>query len=168
MAKQGALLRNCPMPTCSSYLFAKMSKKPWKNKLQKDHTKAKERPKPSTSVDQLVSPRTPGPVVQITGRLTMKRYKYATVFVDQGTRQKRMSIFWFSFVVLLVKDCWSGTWFSQLFRNENCRIQPTLVERFVVVVGCIPVKENMLFSLDPVILLTRVIPLRKTFSSRIN
>ena len=37
------------------------------------------------SVDQLVSP-TPGLVVQMTGKLTTKRYKYATVFVDQATR----------------------------------------------------------------------------------
>ena len=34
------------------------------------------------SVDQLVSP-TPGLVAQLTGKLTKKRYKYATVYVDQ-------------------------------------------------------------------------------------
>ena len=33
-------------------------------------------------VDQLVSP-TPGLVAQMTGRLTTKRYRHATVFVDQ-------------------------------------------------------------------------------------
>ena len=33
-------------------------------------------------VDQLVSP-TPGLVAQMTGILTTKRYKYATVYVDQ-------------------------------------------------------------------------------------
>ena len=33
------------------------------------------------SVDQLVSP-TPGLIAQMTGFLTKKRYKYATVFVD--------------------------------------------------------------------------------------
>lgn len=37
------------------------------------------------SVDQLVSP-TPGLVAQLTGILTTKRYKYATVFVDQYSR----------------------------------------------------------------------------------
>ena len=34
------------------------------------------------SVDQLVS-LTPGLIAQMTGKLTTKRYKYATVYVDQ-------------------------------------------------------------------------------------
>ena len=37
------------------------------------------------AVDQMVSP-TPGFIAQITGRLTTKRYKYATIFVDIATR----------------------------------------------------------------------------------
>ena len=37
------------------------------------------------SVDQLVLP-TPGLIAQITGFLTTKRYKYATIYVDQYTR----------------------------------------------------------------------------------
>ena len=37
------------------------------------------------SVDQLESP-TPGLIAQMTGKLTTKRYKYATVYVDQRTR----------------------------------------------------------------------------------
>ena len=37
------------------------------------------------SVDQLVSP-TPGVIAQMTGFLTTKRYKYATVYVDQFSR----------------------------------------------------------------------------------
>jgi len=36
-------------------------------------------------VDQLESP-TPGLIAQITGKLTTKRYKYATVYVDQRSR----------------------------------------------------------------------------------
>ena len=36
------------------------------------------------SFDQLESP-TPGFIVQITGHLTTKRYKYATVFIDQAS-----------------------------------------------------------------------------------
>ena len=37
------------------------------------------------SVDQLVSP-TPGLIAQMTGFLTTKRYKYATIYVDQYSR----------------------------------------------------------------------------------
>ena len=37
------------------------------------------------SVDQLVSP-TMGFVAQMTGRLTIKRYKYATIFADQASK----------------------------------------------------------------------------------
>ena len=37
------------------------------------------------SVDQLVSP-TPVFIAPMTGYLTTKRYKYATVFVDQASR----------------------------------------------------------------------------------
>ena len=37
------------------------------------------------SIDQLVSP-TPGLVAQMTGKLTTKRYRYVTVFVDQASR----------------------------------------------------------------------------------
>ena len=37
------------------------------------------------SVDQLVS-STPGFTAQMTGRLTKKRYKYATVFVNQASK----------------------------------------------------------------------------------
>ena len=35
-------------------------------------------------MDQLVSP-TPGLIAQITGFITKKRYRYATVYVDQAT-----------------------------------------------------------------------------------
>ena len=37
------------------------------------------------AVDMLASP-TPGLVAQLTGILTRKRYKYATVYVDMATR----------------------------------------------------------------------------------
>ena len=37
------------------------------------------------AVDQMVSP-TPGFVAQITGKLTTKRYKYATIYVDIASR----------------------------------------------------------------------------------
>ena len=37
------------------------------------------------SVDQMVSPA-PGFIAQMTGKLTTKRYRYATVYVDQASR----------------------------------------------------------------------------------
>ena len=42
------------------------------------------RPGQVVSVDQMVSP-TPGLIAQLTGKLTTKRYKYATIYVDQFT-----------------------------------------------------------------------------------
>ena len=41
------------------------------------------KPGERVSIDQLVSPN-PGLIAQITGRLTIKIYKYATIFVDQA------------------------------------------------------------------------------------
>ena len=37
------------------------------------------------SVDQMVSP-VPGFIAQMTGKLTVRRYKYATIFVDQVSK----------------------------------------------------------------------------------
>ena len=46
-----------------------------------------DKPKPGqvVSVDQMVS-QTPGLVAQMTGKLTTQRYKYVTVYVDQGSQ----------------------------------------------------------------------------------
>ena len=54
------------------------------NKRRKHWTEKREAKRPGevVSVDQLVSPA-PGLVAQITGILTTKRYRYATVYVDQ-------------------------------------------------------------------------------------
>jgi hypothetical protein len=90
MAKQGILprrLANCNIPTCSACLFAKATKRPWRGKTRRDNDNDEI---PATvgevvSVDQLESP-TPGLLAQITGKLTTKRYKYATVYVDQRSR----------------------------------------------------------------------------------
>jgi hypothetical protein len=90
MAKQGILprrLANCNIPTCSACLFAKATKRPWRGKTRRDNDNDET---PATvgevvSVDQLESP-TPGLLAQMTGKLTTKRYKYATVFVDQRSR----------------------------------------------------------------------------------
>jgi hypothetical protein len=67
-------------------MYGKASRKAWRGKT------AKASPEPQTlqpgdvvSVDQMVSPIL-GLVAQISGILTTKRYKYATVFVDQALR----------------------------------------------------------------------------------
>ncbi|KAI2494618.1 hypothetical protein MHU86_19896 [Fragilaria crotonensis] len=90
MAKQGILprrLSKCRVPTCSACLYAKATKRPWRNKPRKDGDDEDSKPtKPGqvVSVNQLVSP-TPGLIAQMTGFLTTKRYRYATVYVDQKT-----------------------------------------------------------------------------------
>ena len=50
-----------------------------------EHEDAVKLPEELVSVDQLVSPA-PGLIAQMTGILTTKRYKYATVYVDQASR----------------------------------------------------------------------------------
>ena len=87
MAKQNIIpmhLAHCAVPACSACMFAKATRKQWRSKRRKDWTEQKTAFKPGeiVSVDQLVSP-TPGLIGQMTGRLTRKRYKYATVYVDQ-------------------------------------------------------------------------------------
>ena len=90
MAEQGVLpqhLKNISTPACLACHYAKATKRPWRHKPQKHYTPP---PPPTTpgqvvSVDQLVSP-TPGLIAQMTGKLTTKRYKYATVFVDHFSR----------------------------------------------------------------------------------
>ena len=90
MAKQGILprrLAKCNIPTCSACLYARATRRPWRGKTRRD---ADNDETPTTvgevvSVDQLESP-TPGLIAQITGKLTTKRYKYATVYVDQRSR----------------------------------------------------------------------------------
>ena len=78
----------CRVPTCSACMFAKMTRRPWRGKPKLKNDKSEEpptRPGQVVSVDQLVSP-TPGLIAQMTGFLTTKRYKYATVYVDQFSR----------------------------------------------------------------------------------
>ena len=65
-------------------MYGKATKRQWRQKTtsNKDETTAPTKPGQVVSVDQMVSP-TPGLIAQLTGRLTTKRYKYATVYVDQ-------------------------------------------------------------------------------------
>lgn len=88
MAKLGVVdkkLAKCEIPFCSSCMYAKQTRTPWRNKPQKDYMPSSP-PDPGevVSVDHMVSP-TQGFIAQMTGILTTKRYKYATVFVDQGS-----------------------------------------------------------------------------------
>ena len=90
LAQQGNIPKqyaNCEVPLCSTCLYAKQTKRPWRQKPQKQPYKEKYKLTPGevVSVDQMVSP-TPGLIAQMTGILTTKRYKYATVYVDQATR----------------------------------------------------------------------------------
>jgi hypothetical protein len=91
MARQGTLpkrLATCRVPTCSAYLYSKATRRPWRGKTSKSGKEGEvipQKPGQIVSVDQLVSP-TPGLIAQISGFLTTKRYKYATIYVDQYSR----------------------------------------------------------------------------------
>ena len=90
LAKEGAVskdLATCDIPVCSSCLYARMTRRPWRGKTSQveNHSTKTLEPGEVVSVDQLVSP-TPGFIAQMTGILTGSRYKYATVFVDQASR----------------------------------------------------------------------------------
>jgi hypothetical protein len=89
MAKNGVIpsrLASCAIPTCSACMTGMMSKRGWRDKPRKDYCKnIPLKPGEVTSVDMMVSP-TPGLIAQMTSILTKKRYKYATVYVDQATR----------------------------------------------------------------------------------
>jgi len=90
MAKQGIIPKQfakCPVPVCTACMYAKATKKQWRDKTRKSDAEPVRptRPGQIVSVDQLVSP-TPGLIAQMTGFLTSKRYCYATVYVDQYSR----------------------------------------------------------------------------------
>ena len=88
LAKQGHLPRrllDCQVPMCTSCLYGKATRRPWRSRIPKnrmDNTPVITRPGDCVSVDQLVS-TTPGLIAQLRGRPTQKRYRAATVFVDQ-------------------------------------------------------------------------------------
>jgi hypothetical protein len=88
MARQGLLpkkLAKCPVPTCTSCLYGRATRRPWRTKPRLGHQGGKLRtatePGQCVSVDQLES-TTPGLIAQMKGWLTKKRYRVATVFVD--------------------------------------------------------------------------------------
>ena len=89
MARQGILpsrLADCRAPTCTSCIYGKMHRRPWRGKSRQDHqTREASAPGEIVSVDQLVS-RTPGLIAQLRGIPTTKRYTCATIFVDQYSK----------------------------------------------------------------------------------
>jgi hypothetical protein len=73
-------------PRCAGCLFGKMTKVPWRTR-SKTNNKVHEATYPGqcVSVDQMESTQA-GFIAQLKGRLTTKRYKAATVFVDHFSR----------------------------------------------------------------------------------
>jgi hypothetical protein len=76
-------LAKCQIPICSACQFGKATRRPWRQKTTRTTSDSEQIRKPGqvVSVDQMVS-QTPGLVAQMSGFLTKKRYKVATVFVD--------------------------------------------------------------------------------------
>ena len=91
LATQGILpkrLANCRVPICTSCLFGKATRRPWRTKAtpgQAGRTRTITAPGECVSIDQLVS-TTPGLVAQLRGIPTTIRYKVATVFVDHFSK----------------------------------------------------------------------------------
>ena len=80
-------LARCPVPVCSSCLYGKATRRPWRHKTNDNAPSdgyVPTKPGEVVSVDQMKS-STPGLVAQMAGFLTKKRYVYATVFVDHAT-----------------------------------------------------------------------------------
>ena len=75
-------LKHCDVPLCTSCLFGKATRRPWRTKAKPSLVlKTITRPGQCISVDQLES-TTPGLLGQMKGIPTTIRYKVATVFVD--------------------------------------------------------------------------------------
>ena len=88
MVRQGILpwqLAQCKIPTCSACLYRKATKRAWRSKQERQRQWNQAlKPGDIISVNEMVSP-VPGLIAQMVGFLTKQRYKYATVFIDQGS-----------------------------------------------------------------------------------
>ena len=89
MTKVGTLQRKlatCDIPVCTSCMYGKATKSPWRSKNSKNQVEANKpsRPGECISVDQLIS-QSPGLISQMRGRPTHQRYTCASVYVDQFT-----------------------------------------------------------------------------------
>jgi hypothetical protein len=75
-------------PKCACCIYGKMTRVPWRTK-SKDNREIRKATAPGQciSVDQMES-STLGFIGQLKGRLTTRRYKYATMFIDHFSRYK--------------------------------------------------------------------------------
>jgi hypothetical protein len=79
-------LAKVPPPRCAGCLFGKMTKVAWRNKSKSNNPVHQATyPGECVSIDQLESTQT-GFFAQLKGKLTVKRYTAATVFVDHFSR----------------------------------------------------------------------------------
>jgi hypothetical protein len=90
LAKNGEIphrLAKVPAPKCAGCLFGAMTKLPWRGKESKSSHKVFVATKPGecVSVDPMVSTQT-GFFAQLKGKLTSKRYRAASIFVDHFSR----------------------------------------------------------------------------------
>jgi hypothetical protein len=87
LAKNGEIprrLAKIPPPKCTGCLFGAMTKLPWHGKESKSSHKVFTATKPgeNISVDHMISTQV-GFFAQLKGKLTSKRYRAASIFVDQ-------------------------------------------------------------------------------------
>jgi hypothetical protein len=79
-------LEKCRQPLCQSCMYGMMVKKPWRTKEQpRSIAPNTDAPGQHVSVDQMESP-VPGLIGQLKRRLTIARYRFATIFVDTYSR----------------------------------------------------------------------------------
>ena len=89
MAAQGIIpkkFKDCHEPKCSSCLYGKQTRRPWRDKSKPGNVGGRKPKHPGdcVSVDQLIS-KTPGLIAQVKGWLTNSRYTAATVFADHAS-----------------------------------------------------------------------------------
>ena len=82
-------LLDAKVPKCAACQYGAMTRKPWRTKAPPGKIKPTliNRPGDCISIDQMESSM-PGFMAQIKGRLTRRRYRYCTVFVDHHSRLK--------------------------------------------------------------------------------
>ena len=84
MAREGIIpkrLAKVDPPKCAACMFGKMAKRAWRTKAKSNKIFVATQPGQCVSVDTMES-TVPGFVAQIKGRMTNRRYKYATIFID--------------------------------------------------------------------------------------
>ena len=77
-----------PPTKCACCIYGKMTKQPWRTKSKNNQpTQLATAPSQCLSVNHMES-STLGFIGQLKGKLTISRYKYATVFIDNFSRYK--------------------------------------------------------------------------------